>query len=160
MRQFARVVLAALVVAGPSLTIAVAGEAENEAVARRFYTEFNLHHLDAFNQLMAGNFVDHNPSPDQKPGVQGLIDLNKVFIAAFDDIKVNPELVIAKGDYVTVYSTVVGTQTGGFFGVAATKKQIDFTSIDIWLVKDGKLAEVWHVKDILAILGEIGAIKM
>jgi predicted ester cyclase len=155
-----RIVLALAFVVGPLAATAVADEAGNETLARRFYTEFNLHHLDAFNQLMAGNFVDHNPSPDQKPGVQGLIDLNKVFIAAFDDIKVNPELVIAKGDYVTVYSTVVGTQTGGFFGVAATKKQIDFTSIDIWLVKDGKLAEVWHVKDILAILGEIGAIKM
>jgi predicted ester cyclase len=155
-----RIVLALAFLVGPLAATVVADEAANEAVARRFYTEFNLHHLDAFNQLMAGNFVDHNPSPDQKPGVQGLIDLNKVFIAAFDDIKVNPELVIAKGDYVTVYSTVAGTQTGGFFGVAATKRQIDFTSIDIWLVKDGKLAEVWHVKDILAILGEIGAIKM
>ena len=52
---------------------------------------------------MAGNFVDHNPTRDQKPGVQGLVDSHKGFIAAFDDIKVNPELVIAKGDYVTVY---------------------------------------------------------
>ena len=29
-------------------------------------------------------------------------------------------------------------------GVAATGKPVSFSIIDIWRVKDGKLAEIWH----------------
>lgn len=141
-------------------TAAIAGEAENEATARRFYSAVEAGKFDTLGQFIAVDVVDHNPAPDQKPGLEGLIDLNKGFVAAFPDLKVDPQVVIPKGDYVTVYSNVTGTQKGDFFGVKATNKPIQFTSIDIWHLKDGKLQEVWHVEDILAILMEIGAVKM
>ena len=153
-------VFAAAVALAPLANVAVAGEAENEATARRFYTAVENGKFDTLNQFIAADVVDHNPAPDQKPGLDGLIDLNKGFISAFPDLKVDPQVVIPKGDYVTVYSHVTGTQKGDFFGVKATNKPIDFTSIDIWHFKDGKLQEVWHVEDVLAILMEIGAVKM
>ena len=41
--------------------------------------------------------------------------------------------------------------------MAATKKPFEFHAIDIWLVKDGKLAEVWHVEELLQMMMQIGA---
>jgi steroid delta-isomerase-like uncharacterized protein len=160
MGQFTRLAIAAALLVSPLATVAFAGEAENEATARRFYTETVAGHFDTYSQFIAADVVDHDPAPDQKPGLQGIIDLNKGFIAAFPDLKVDIQLVVAKGDYVTVYSEVKGTHKGDFLGVKATDKPIDFTSIDIWHFRDGKLQEVWHVEDIFSVMVEIGAVKM
>jgi steroid delta-isomerase-like uncharacterized protein len=137
---------------------ALADDAGNEALARRFYTEFNNRNLDAFGEFIAADFVDHNPVPGQAAGLDGLKKAMQGFAAGSSDIKVDNEFVIAKGDLVTVYSICKGTHTGEFLGVPATKKPIEFHAIDIWRVKDGKLAEGWHVEELLTVLAEIGAL--
>ena len=45
---------------------------ENKAIARRFIDTFRTGDLASLDQLLASNFVDHNPFPDQQPGAEGM----------------------------------------------------------------------------------------
>jgi len=74
------------------------------------------------------------------------------------DIRARNDLVIAKGNYVTVYSTAAGTHTGDLLGIKATRKPFQIHTLDIWRVKDGRLAEGWHVEELLGILTQVGAL--
>ena len=57
----------------------------------------------------------------------------------------------------TVVSTAKGTNDGKMMEMPATNKPVDFKAIDVWLVRDGKLAEVWHVEQLLQMMTQMGA---
>jgi hypothetical protein len=46
---------------------------------------------------------------------------------------------------------------GAFLGMAPTGKPVQMGAIDVWLVRDGKLAEAWHVEQLLQMMMQIGA---
>lgn len=138
---------------------ALADDAANEALARRFYTEFNARNFDAFAEFIAADIVDHTGGPDMAAGVEALKKELQGFAAAFSDMKIENDLVLVSGDYVTVISTAKGTNDGAMMEMPATSKPVDFKAIDVWLVRDGKLAEVWHVEQLLQMMTQMGAMK-
>jgi steroid delta-isomerase-like uncharacterized protein len=131
---------------------------QNEAVARRFYEAINQGNLDAFDEFVAADLVDHNLVPGQAPGLEGLKQAIAGIRAGFPDFQVTNEEIIAQGDRVVVRSTVRGTHQGEFEGIPPTGKPVEIGAIDIWRVVDGKLVEVWHVEELLSLMGQIGAI--
>jgi ketosteroid isomerase-like protein len=118
-----------------------AGELAHAAIAHRFYVAFNARNLDSLDKFMAEDIVDHNPAPGQTYGLAGVKASLRGFFALSSDIQAHNDLVIAKGNYVTVYSTATGTQTGDLLGIKATNKPFPIHTLDIWRVRDGKLVE-------------------
>ena len=61
-------IFAAALALMPIANSAFAGEAENEATARRFYTETVAGHFDTYAQFIAADFVDHDAArPEARP---------------------------------------------------------------------------------------------
>ncbi len=61
---------------------------ENKLFIQRFVEEtINRKNLDAINELVAANFVEHVPFPGQGPGREGLRYAVGVFLSAFPDIQ-------------------------------------------------------------------------
>lgn len=148
---------AIVLVAMPFATAAMADDAANEALAKRFYTEFNNGNIDAMSDFIAADVVDHTADPGMTGGIDSLKTAMKDFKTAFPDMKLTNEKVLPSGDYVTVVSQAVGTNTGPMMGQAATGKPAKFHAIDVWLVKNNKLAEVWHVEQLLQMMTQLGA---
>jgi steroid delta-isomerase-like uncharacterized protein len=133
--------------------------AANEALVRSFYAAVNAHDVTAFDQLLAPDVVDHNPSTaDQSPGREGIKDAISQLLAGFSDFTVTNEQIIASGDTVVVRSTARGTHTGTFVGIPPTGTPVAFAAIDIWRVENGQLVEVWHVEELLSLLIQLGVI--
>ena len=141
----------------PFATAAIADEAANEALARRFYTEVNAGNIAAFDEFVAADVIDHTAAPDAPQGVAAVKAELSGFLKAFPDMKITNEKVIAKDDFVTVISTATGTNTGPLMNMAASGKPVTIHAIDVWQVKDGKLAEVWHVEQLLQMMMQLGA---
>jgi predicted ester cyclase len=158
MKALFRIATLALAAGIGAATTAAADDAANAALARRFYAAINDHNLDALDGIVAKDFVDHMADPDQPRGVEGLKKSLAPFLASSSDLKFVNDPVIAKGDYVTVVDTVSGTNDGELMGLPPTRKPFQFNAIDVWRVKDGKLAEAWHVEQILQMMMQIGAI--
>ncbi len=135
-----------------------AGKEGNAAIVHRFYVAFNTRNLDSLDKFMASSFVDHNPAPGQPAGLAGVKASLRSFFALSSDIQAHNDLVIAQGNYVTVYSTAAGTQTGDLLGIKATNRPFQIHTLDIWRVRNGRLVEGWHVEELLGILTQVGAL--
>jgi len=132
---------------------------ENKAIVNQFYDElFNKKNIDYIDQIVSPDFVDHNPEPDQGPGVEGVKQGFTVFANAFPDMTVNVDLQVAEKDYVASRITVKGTHTGEMKGMPPTNKPMTITGIDIIRFQDNKCVERWGDFDQLGMMQQLGAI--
>jgi ketosteroid isomerase-like protein len=81
-----------------------------------------------------------------------------MLLAAFSDIQVTLEDLIAEGDKVVTRQTLRGTHTGAFQGIPATGKSATVTGIFIFRLAGGKIVEQWAVLDQLGVLRQLGVI--
>jgi predicted ester cyclase len=128
---------------------------ENRAMLGRAYEEvFNGKNLAVLDEQIAPDAVDHS-----FPDLSG-VDAFKIpiggLLAAFPDLQVTPEFIVADGDMVMALATFTGTHQGEFLGVPPTGKQITWSHVDINRIQDGKVVEAWHIGSREAILQALG----
>jgi steroid delta-isomerase-like uncharacterized protein len=132
---------------------------DNKAIVRRFYEEvLNQGNLAMSDELVAADFVDHQPFPGQGPGLAGLKESLGAFRAAFPDLQYTIEDLIAEGDKVVVRATMRGTNEGSLFGLPASGKQVTVGDIDIVRIAGGKMVEGWGITDRLSMMQQLGVI--
>ncbi len=132
---------------------------KNEQVVRRFYeAAFSQGNPDAVAELVAPDFVDHNPFPGQAPDRDGLKQFIKTFHGPLPDLKVQVDDMISQGDKVVTRWTARATHQGTFLQIPSTGKQVTLTGIDIMRIADGKIVEHWGHQDQLGFVKEIGVL--
>ena len=132
----------------------------NIATTKRMGEAVNKGDLDVLNEVFAQGVKDHDPAPDQGSGPRGFINFFTAFRAAFPDLKIAVEQMVADEDNVAIAYTVTGTQKGPFQGIPATNKKIKARGVQIAKFdKDGKIVARWGSSDELGILQQIGASK-
>lgn len=134
-------------------------QAANIETTKRMGEAVNKGNLDLLNEVFAPGVKDHDPAPDQGPGPRGFINFFTEFRAAFPDLKIAVEQMVADEDNVSIAYTVTGTQKGPFLGIPATNKKIKARGVQIAKFdNDGKIIERWGSSDQLGILEQIGAV--
>ena len=130
---------------------------DNKALVRRFYQEIDEGNLEAMDELVAENYLDHNPPPfpGLRPGREGLKQAFKMFWEATPGSH-QIEDQIAEGDKVVTRLTSVGKHAGDLPGAPRTGNDMKMTSITIHRIANGKLVEKWAEKDVLGMLRQIG----
>ena len=132
---------------------------DHSATARSLYDFLNAGDIDRFADLMADNFVEHEETPGLAPTKAGVADFFRMQRAAFPDMLMDVQDVIASGDKVVVRARFTGTHEGDFMGMPATGKSVDVQLIDIFrLGGDGLVHEHWGVYDALAMMQQLGAV--
>jgi predicted ester cyclase len=131
---------------------------QNKALARRFYEEvFNKKNLKALDELCSADFKDNSPMPGQKAGVEGMKDMFGRMAAAFPDLHVTVDDLIAEGDLVAARLSIPATHKGRFMGETPTGKSVTFHGIDMIRVRGGKCVEATHFGDEMMVLAPLGA---
>ncbi len=69
------------------------------------------------------------------------------------------EDVVTDGESLVGRFKFVGRHTGDFMKIAPTYQLIEIRTVDIWRVKDGKLAEHWGETNALDVQRQLGAVK-
>jgi steroid delta-isomerase-like uncharacterized protein len=134
---------------------------ENKAVIRRWIEAFNERNLQAEADLLADGFVAHVPTPQGPLELEGLEAwrlFSGPFVEAFPDLRLAVQDIMAEGDMVAARVAFRGTHRGGFQGIPPTDKEVNFTSMEINHVVDGKVEEHWVEIDLLRLMGQLGAI--
>jgi steroid delta-isomerase-like uncharacterized protein len=135
--------------------------AENKARVLGYWEQvWNQRNIALVDDLIAPTYITHMPDGRVRllPGPEGIKCLLTDYTAAFPDLHVRVEDLIAEGDMVVAHTSWHGTQQGTFCGVSATGKPITFMSIVIFRVAFGKLVECWTCIDRLDVLQQLGAI--
>jgi predicted ester cyclase len=135
--------------------------ADGTGLIKRFYEEVLAGgNLDLIDELTADELTDHEEGmPGQPAGREGVHFFINALRAAFPDIRpTSVEPTLADGDLEAARTVLTGTHTGELMGVAPTDKTVEFESIDIIRVQDGKVVEHWGVTDVMSLMQQLGAV--
>ena len=134
----------------------------NKAIVRRFYEEvFNQRNVDAIDELVGNEFLNHDPTPAAFRDRESMKQFIKTITNAFPDHHHAIEDLIAEGDKVVMRCTLTATHQGlfpGFLEMPPTGKSICQRQIHILRVQDDKLVEHWVVRDDLTMMQQLGLI--
>jgi predicted ester cyclase len=135
-------------------------EDNNKALVRRFYQEIDKGNLEAMDELVAEDYLDHNPPPfpGLASGREGLKQAFKIFWEATPGYH-HIEEQVAEGDKVVTRLTSYGKHEGDLPGAPRTGNDLKMTSITIHRIANGKLVEKWAEKDVMGFLIQIGVMR-
>lgn len=126
-------------------------------VSRFIELAWNGGRLDEASACLAPDLVDHDALefPGRASGAQGLLQVIGMIRAALPDLERRVELQVADGDTVATRFVDEGTHGGELMGVPATGRRVSVRGINIERVRDGRIAEVWHVEDIAGLMAQL-----
>jgi len=134
-------------------------EAHRALFARWFEELWNKKNYAITRELVANEFTAHGAGgQDIKQGPDGVAGMVKIWHEAFPDGHMTMDDIITEGEMSTIRMTFRGTQTGDFYGVPASNKPVEVTSIGIDRVVDGKICEGWGELNMLGMMQQMGAI--
>ncbi|HNP69862.1 MAG TPA: ester cyclase [Kouleothrix sp.] len=130
---------------------------QNKAIVRRLYEEvINQERASVIDELYAADVVVHDPFMGEAHGVDAFKQLLGMFDAAFPHHRVTIDGMVAEGDFVSVLHTHTATHTGEFMGLPGTGRQVVVGGIELFRLRDGKVAEFWRKDDDVALLAQLG----
>ena len=128
----------------------------NIASQKNFGGAVNSGKLDLLDDLVAKGAVDNDPAPGQGPGPEGCKALFGEMIAAFPDLHLEVERLVANETDVAFAYTLTGTHRGPLMGHAATGKTMSVRGMQISRFENGKLVERWGSTDQQGMLEQLG----
>lgn len=134
-------------------------EQENLSLVRRYIDQFvNGGDMTSADELLAPGYKRYlSPSAppltveQQKQRIAGLR-------AAFPDLHLTVEDMLAEGDRVAFRGVIRGTHEGAFMGIAPTGKQVTVFAMDVVRIEGGRFAEHWGGPDLFGMLLQLGAV--
>jgi len=132
---------------------------QNKTLARRWFEDlFSRGELDATNEILSADFVDHLTHEDER-GLEELKLYVSIYRTAFPDIQDAVEDIVAEGDKVVVRWTSGGTHQGEFMGVAPTGRHVTFTGMRLFRIAENKIVESWVNIDERGLQEQLGAVS-
>ena len=157
--------LSALIICGSFITTAAVAQDEaqvptgNSAVALRLINEvWNAASLEVLDEIMAPDFVSHGPTHDETKNLDDFRTFVAAMRAAFPDLVITAEQVIADGDRMAVAWRVTGTNTGTLDEIPATGQSASLLGVTLYRFADGRIAESWYAWNELDLLTQLGLI--
>ena len=130
---------------------------DHAATTRRIYELIGAGNLEGFGRCLADDVVEHEELPGLAPTKDGILAFFRMQLAAFPDMRMDVQDVVASGDKVVARVRYAGTNRGEFMGAPATGKTIDVQLIDIFRFgDDGLVREHWGVMDQMTMMQQLG----
>jgi predicted ester cyclase len=122
---------------------------------RRFYAEvLQKGNLAVLDELVAPNFVDHQPAPGQDPGPAGVKQFVTALRGALSGLQVTVEHMVAEGDLVVAHAACRGKHTGDLMGIPPSGKDVVMRVSDLVRIENGKAVERWGVEDMSGVMSQ------
>jgi len=132
-------------------------EQGNVEIVRRFFAVGpSSGDLAAADALLDPGFSLHTPLPTPGPGIEAMNNVITTCRAAFHGLHVTIEDMMADGDRVTCRFTARGVHRGEFMGLPPTGKPIEMTGIEIFRLRDGRIAELWGEANLMGLMHQLG----
>ncbi len=130
----------------------------NKAVVRRFFDDTHRGELDVIEETVSPDIVTHGfpgPNPDSLASYRVFFES---LGAAFANLESDIDDMTAEDDRVAVRFTVRGTHVGEYLGIPATGRNVDFTGMVQYRLKNGKIAETWLFPDNITIMQQLAVL--
>ena len=131
-----------------------------KSIPQRLIEEvYNQGRLDAVYELVAGEYVGHDPSlPEDIAGATAERELAAAYRAAFPDLKITIEEQLAEDDRVVTRWTARGTHTGDLWRIPGTGKEVRVSGTSVDRIQNGRIIESWVNWDALGLMQQLGVV--
>jgi steroid delta-isomerase-like uncharacterized protein len=131
----------------------------NKAVLRRLIEEvYNEGNLDVVDALMAPDIFDHAAVPEHQHGIDAFKHVMEWVREFSSDVHYDIDDILSEGEKVAVRMTQSGTHTGTVRGIPPTGKRFSVDYVHWFRLANGKVAEMWAVRDDLTRLEQLDLI--
>jgi predicted ester cyclase len=128
----------------------------NRTTILRFFREvMGAGDLDLLDELAIEDYEDHVALPGQGHGRYGLKQRVARIRAAFQPRHRLHE-VIVDADSVAVHWTLSGFHSAEFLSLQPTGNPIEFDGVDMYLMREGRMAAHWNVVNLWAFYRQVG----
>jgi predicted ester cyclase len=132
---------------------------DHAATMRKTYERISAGDIAGFGDLVAGDFVEHQGGPGLPATKEGTLEFFRILLAAFPDMRMDVEDLVASGDRTVARVTVTGTHKGEFMGVPPAGTRVKVQLIDIMRFdRAGLGCEHWGVADMLSLMQQLGVV--
>jgi steroid delta-isomerase-like uncharacterized protein len=132
-------------------------EEQNKELVRKGFKLCDEGNIEGLMETLAPNSLWYKPSNSPVPmSKEELRESLVVFYNAFSKRNQKIEEIIAVGDKVIARVIAINTHTGEYRGIPATGKKVEFSSIMIFRLEDGKIVEVREDLDRLGLMQQLG----
>jgi steroid delta-isomerase-like uncharacterized protein len=132
---------------------------DHAATMRNTYERINAGDIAGFGDLVADDFVEHQGGPGLAHTKEGTLEFFRILRAAFPDMHMSVEDLIASVDKTVARVKVTGTHKGEFMGVPPTGTRVDVQLIDIMRFDGaGLVCDHWGVADMLSLMQQLGVV--
>ena len=143
--------------AAPETILAKGDEEKNIAVAKAALTALETKKEADFTGALTDD-IEHDGlfHLETTKGKDEAKKFFKSFTTAFPDAKFEVSRALAIGDYVIAESVLKATHKGALGSIQATKKPVAIHLVDIFKIKDGKIARAWTYQNSLEMQQQLG----
>ena len=131
---------------------------DNRAVVRRFIAGvLGRGDFAALNALAAPDCRDHAAAPGTTPCPAAIAQFLAPWRAAFPDLAITVEGLVAEGDGVAARWTLRGTHRGAFLGIPPTGRRVAVAGTERYRLAGGQIVERWAAVDTAGLRRQLGA---
>lgn len=131
--------------------------ATNKATVRRYIEQvLNEQRHDLVEEFLTENIELHGSG--LSPGLEVVKQWLAVFAAAFPDGYYTIADMVAEAEKVVARTAFNGTHKAEMRGIPATGKVVNISSIIVFRLDNGKIAEGWLLNDNLGMMQQLGVI--
>lgn len=136
-------------------------ETEHKDIVRRMNEEvWGDGDLALIDEFVADDYVEHNTaSPEDIRGPAGYKENVEMFHAAFSDVTVTTEHLIAEEDKVVNHYTIEAVNDGPFMGIEPTGTEVSVSGIALAVFQDGQIVEDWSNVDVFGLMQQLGLVE-
>jgi steroid delta-isomerase-like uncharacterized protein len=120
---------------------------DNKTITRNFYAALTDGKFNVIDELVSEAFIEHEETPTDADGRDGLHELFKAMHDAFSDFAITIEDMVAEGDKVFVRATMQGIQRAEFLGIPSKGKPMLVPVADVLRFEQGRIVEHWGLMD-------------
>ncbi|HWC30432.1 MAG TPA: ester cyclase [Dehalococcoidia bacterium] len=128
---------------------------DNAEFVKRFYSEMVGHgRLDAAEDLLAADYVDHDVAPGHA-GRNGIVSWLRAFDEGFRNRSVVLDDYVESGDVVSVRWSLTATHTRAFLGFPASGETVEVTGTSVFRIEEERIVERWNHEDGLGLMRQL-----
>jgi predicted ester cyclase len=132
---------------------------ENKALMHRYYEEWaHPGNQEVADEIIAPDCPLYFGGMFLGTGPEAFKQMRAMVYSGFPDFRWTIEELIAEGETVAERVTGRGTHQGEFMGVPPTGNRVEIPGVAMVHIREGKIAELRGVPDLLGLMQQIGAV--
>ena len=134
-------------------------EEQNKKIAERFHNDLAIdRNWDAADEILSPDVIIHGQGGADVNGIEGVKGFDELY-KNLNNGKINHYEIIAEGDYVFIRWDLSFDHTSELMGIPASGNHVSgIFGMDLFLIKEGRIAEMWQNWDQLGFMQQMGAI--